>query len=401
MAAAALVGLLAAGRVGLARPCRSARLFGRILQRSDCPGAYVSWILFSRTTSILFTASHRAVVDRTPHLDPRRSFGLVRASQRTLQLKLRVADDGISQVKFRFPTTRECKHWAGRLAALVGRPDDPDAMGGEAAPSEPTTVVLLRQRPTARYQLLGTVESKAGKRRTAEAGLEVRTAMMGADAVVDLQEEFLPDFRRTVRRLTGTAVRAVDADGRFEFRSRWYAARIAWVSKWTLLLMLINLPLTVFSAVFLILLNQGRVWMMIFDTPAAPLTSQAVAANMLPQVVQSVPIIVATHAWPVVLAALTRWLRWPQLVRPLALALAAFALRPVYLLTGLVAAAFWSGGWSGLAYNSLFLLDPSNLAILVFGLFLGRAAWRADREFRRLLPDAARSRRLTGPLSVP
>ena len=234
--------------------------------------------------------------------------------------------------------------------------------------------------------------------------MKCRAAMMGADAVVDLQEEFLPDFRRTVRHVTGTAVRAVDADGRFEFRSRWYAARIAWVSKWTLLLLLINLSLTVLSVVFLIFLNQGRLWMMIFGTPAAPLSSEAVAANQLQQVVQFVPVIVAIHAWPVVLAALTRWLRWPQLVRPLALTLAFFALRPVYLLTGLVAAAFWSGGWSALAYNSIFLLDPFNFAMLVFGLFLGRAAWRADREFRRLVPDAPREspahRTLVGALTL-
>ena len=65
--------------------------------------------------------------------------------------------------------------------------------------------------------------------------------MMGADAVVDLQEEFLPDFRRTVRRLTGTAVRAVDAEGRFEFRSRWYADRVARVSGVALALLLVSL----------------------------------------------------------------------------------------------------------------------------------------------------------------
>ena len=74
--------------------------------------------------------------------------------------------------------------------------------------------------------------------------------MMGADSVVDLQEEFLPDFRRSVRRLTGTAVRAVDAEGRFEFRSRWYANRVAWISKWCSVLLSINLPLTALSFVF-------------------------------------------------------------------------------------------------------------------------------------------------------
>ena len=174
IAVAALVGLLAVGREsGWPDHVEAHFDLGLWFSGVIALSAYVAWIVLSRKTSILFTASHREVVDRTPHLDPRKAFGFVRASQRTLQLKLQVADDRISQVAFRFPTARECKHWAGRLAALVGRPDDPDAIGGEAAPSDATTVVLLRQRPTARYQLLGTVEAKAGKRRTAEAGLEV------------------------------------------------------------------------------------------------------------------------------------------------------------------------------------------------------------------------------------
>src|SRR5262249_4270111 len=126
------------------------------------------------------------------------------------------------------------------------------------------------------------------------------------------------------------------------------------------------------------------------DAPVVPPTPQAVSSNWLRQVLWAILIIAAVHAWPFGLAALARGLRWPQFVRPLALTLVAFALRPVYLMTGLVAGALLSGGWSGLIYNSLFLLAPVNLAMLVFGLFLGRSAWRADGESRRLVPDAAR-----------
>jgi tetratricopeptide (TPR) repeat protein len=43
-----------------------------------------------------------------------------------------------------------------------------------------------------------------------------------------------------------------------------------------------------------------------------------------------------------------------------------------------------------LIYHSFWLLDPVNLSVLVFGLLLGRTAWRADREFRRLVPAVAR-----------
>src|SRR5262249_25439673 len=118
-------------------------------------------------------------------------------------------------------------------------------------------------------------------------------------------------------------------------------------------------------------------------------TPLAVPPNLIPQVLGWLLIIAAVHAWPFGLATLARGLRWPQLVRPLALTLIVFALRPVYLLTGLVAGALLSGGWPGLFYTSVFLLGTVNI-MMVFGLFLGRAAWRADREFRRLVPAAAR-----------
>ena len=135
----------------------------------------VAWILLSRKASFLF----RSVLPRGRGPDP--STGppepdrlRTLASRRTLRLKRRVVDDRSSEVAFRFPTAAECKHWAGRLAALSGQTTEPAKPEINSALTEPTPVVLLRQRPTARYQLLGTVEATAGKHRTAEAGLEVR-----------------------------------------------------------------------------------------------------------------------------------------------------------------------------------------------------------------------------------
>ena len=224
--------------------------------------------------------------------------------------------------------------------------------------------------------------------------------------MVDLQEEFLPDFHRTVRRLTGTAVRAVDAEGRFEFRSRWYADRVARVSRWTLVLLAVCLLLTVVFSIFFNAIEQGRLAIMSGDSPAALMTPKALASCFFllrKRFCRSWSSSRSTSGRSV-LAALVRGLRWPQLVRPLALTLTAFAFRPVYLLTGLVAAAIFSRGWSGLVYYAAPILDPSNLSILLFGVFLGRAAWRADREFRRLLPGAARKasphRALVGGLTM-
>ena len=137
-------------------------------------------------------------------------------------------------------------------------------------------------------------------------------------------------------------------------------------------------------------IEQVRLGVMTADAPVAPLTPQTVASNLLRQTLLSVLIIAAIHAWPVGLAALVRGLRWPQLVRPLALTLVAFAFGPVYVLTGLVAAAVLSGSWAGWPIERSGSSTRRTSVILVFGLFLARAAWRADREFRRLTPDAGR-----------
>ena len=365
--------------------------------------AWVVWTLFSRKATALFTPSYRKVVERTPHLDPRPALRLDRASRRTLRLTLRAPGDCRLRVAFRFPTASECRHWAETLAALARRPADPAAPGDEVALAEPALVVLLRQRPTARYQLLGTVEAKAVNRRTAKAGLQVRAAMMGGESVVDVQEEVLPDFRRTVRRLTGTAVRAVDAEGRFEFRSRWYADRVAWVSTWSLVLLMVSLPVSVLGSVLFQAIEHGRHAIMA-GAPVAPLTPQSGTSNALWHLSGVFLTIAAIHLWPIGLATLARGLRWPQFVRPLALTLVAFGLRPVYLLIGSVAAAVVSGGWAGLAYLMLSQFDPVNLLVMAFSLFLARAAWRADREFRFLVPAAARhaplSRSIGGQLSL-
>src|SRR5439155_26402648 len=74
------------------------------------------------------------------------------------------------------------------------------------------------------------------KRQRAEVGLQIRAAMMGADAVVDVQEERLPEFRRTVWRTSGMAIRAVDSAGRMELRSRWFATQVSRLSFWMLIL---------------------------------------------------------------------------------------------------------------------------------------------------------------------
>ncbi len=151
---------------------------------------------------------------------------------------------------FRFKNRKELRAWHESLAARMPPEPQADAAalvvppssagapaeGSDLAPSpisadpriEP--VVLLNSRPGTRFQLLGMVEAKAPKRRGAAAGLAIRGSMMGADAVVDLEQERLPGFARTEHRASGMAVRAVDDEGRIELKTRWFSGQIGQIA---------------------------------------------------------------------------------------------------------------------------------------------------------------------------
>jgi tetratricopeptide (TPR) repeat protein len=101
-------------------------------------------------------------------------------------------------------------------------------------------------------------------------------------------------------------------------------------------------------------------------------------------------LIVLIHAWPFSLAVLTRWLQWPQLLRPAGVAILLLGAKPLAGLLGALAAGVLHGRWVGSTLLFLMLLDPINLAILLFALFLCRAAWRAYGRYRALVPAADR-----------
>ena len=104
---------------------------------------------------------------------------------------------GTVRHRIRFCTGKECKQWYETLCALNGGLESGAVRGEEEPPQRP--VILLRRRPSARYQLLGPVEVSRKKRWSGAAGLRVRGAMMEADAIIEVLEEQVPGFRGTVK----------------------------------------------------------------------------------------------------------------------------------------------------------------------------------------------------------
>jgi hypothetical protein len=263
-------------------------------------------------------------------------------------------------------------------------------------------VVLLKGRPATRFQLLGLVEAKGPNRRRAENGLAIRGAMMGADAVVDLNAERLPGFIRTEHRSSGTAVRAVDHEGRLELKSRWFDNQIT----------RIRIPMLIMAFFF------GGIAQYI--TGSSP-TGEASAHRLN---LKGAGDGVSLFAWLVIVGLTLGMsiLRWPQFVRPTAfcflvkavqngLAIVGSLAGIVFMILALPTVGSASAADSAAAALSAILIPATilnivvSLSFLLFYLYLGRLAWRVDQEFRRLAAESIqsatipRSRRWVGALA--
>src|SRR5262249_37565389 len=93
---------------------------------------------------------------------------------------------------FRFRSANQCKDWYAHIQQLL----ESLPSHAEEAVQKPTRpiarvepVLLLPRRPSIRYQTLGVADCTAHDRGLAEMGLKVRAALMGAEAVIDVQQE--------------------------------------------------------------------------------------------------------------------------------------------------------------------------------------------------------------------
>jgi tetratricopeptide (TPR) repeat protein/tRNA A-37 threonylcarbamoyl transferase component Bud32 len=341
-----------------------------------------------------------------------RALTQLRRSRWGNELRLRFHRAGqVVRQSFRFASGQECRQWFELLQdlkahALVDAP-------ASAAWPRVGPVVLMGRPPAMRYQVLGPVEFHDAKPRRAEVGLQVRAAMMGADAVVDVQEERLPQLAQTVHRRTGMAIQAVDTAGRRELRSRWFATQVSQLSRWMLTLVGVSFILRLVAG----LVNIWTISLSSMDGNIMPLpTGETIRGQITAFTLQTVPgqiaaitlFVALIHSWPLAVAWLTRGLLWPQLLRPAALAFLALGTWPLAGLLGWLVAGVMHGRWGGATVVFLSLVDPLNLVILLgillFVCFLSRRAWRAYGEFRKLAPDAEQdipsSRRVGGHLAL-
>jgi serine/threonine protein kinase len=324
----------------------------------------------------------------------------------------------------RFRNRRECRRWYDALSTLMSAGKSPgpaqpaldDSTSNSIQQHQSTEsvdsavdpkvepVVLLKGRPATRFQLLGMVEAKGPNRRRSENGLAIRAAMMGADAVVDLNSERLPGFIRTDYRSSGTAVRAVDHESKLELKSRWFDNQIT----------RIRIPMLIMAFLFGGLSDYVR------NNGTSPAAVTPIHPLLSPEVGSGVSL----FSWLVIISLTLGmgFLKWPQLVRPTAICFLAKSVQSGLNIAGSVAGVIvmifvLSSGKIqpldnvGAAVASVVMIPATilniivSLSFLLFYLFLGRRTWRIDQEFRRLaagtLQSAAmpRLRRWSGSLA--
>ena len=140
---------------------------------------------------------------------------------------------------FRFITSEECKTWYDEMLNVLNK--RPLTTPVPIGHPEVDPVLLLQQRPSERFQLLGQLEATSRTWSQARIEVQLSGAVLGADAVVDVHEERITDFRGSNRRISGTAIRAVDQVGRQRLKSRWFADQILSLTKFMFIIMLISI----------------------------------------------------------------------------------------------------------------------------------------------------------------
>ena len=301
---------------------------------------------------------------------------IVEAKRRgkTLQLRLAVTK-GKSVQKFKLRRRKECQAWAERLQWLIETSKKPEGDGPELpAPvaeelgePRPDPIVVLKAKPSTRFQLLGPIDVKAAKRKLARPALAIRGVMMGADAIVDLQEERLAGAYRTEFRASGTAVRAVDREGRLELKARWFDAQARSLRFGMIALASFGLFGGIIQLLSMLSIVKG-------DARLIPATTVLALVGAV---------------WMFTLSVAFGALRWPQLARPAAICFLGAASAGILSIVGSLIAAFATGQ---LVAGSIMLGFTLLGAVLMFSyfafyLYLGRRSLAIDRDYRQIVAD--------------
>jgi tetratricopeptide (TPR) repeat protein len=267
-----------------------------------------------------------------------------------------------------FPSTAQAGRWCAEVQERQQQlaPDAP-----QDDRRQPEGVALVRQVPPVAHVVLGQVECTGPSQWAADQGLQLRAGIRGADAVIEVCRQKVPGVSGG-RHVTGLAVRVEDADARNRLRMKWYDEEVCSLVNRLLLLLVIQGALLFLVSAFWSSTSG-------LQTPTGETREELLASAGLALGV--------VCAWPLVLVALLRVFRWPQLLRITGLVtLTATTGRGLTICLAHLLAVLTSG--ARLAESKIWLLfDPVDWIFLIAGAVLCVRAWRLAGNARQILPE--------------
>ena len=362
-----------------------------ILLETTCKKMKGRWTSFSEPFNIFFRgprvhltlspeaiwATYRSQLMRWPialitHADRR---------GRWLQIQLNVSQ-GKNFQRFQLPRAKECQAWLERVEGLVNETrsrathadEPPPAVSEELGDPTNDPIVLLKTKPSTRFQLLGPLDVKTPTRKLAKPALAIRGIMIGADAVVDIDEERLPGAFKTEYRASGTAVRAVDREGRLELKARWFDAQATHLRFGVIALAVFAMIGGLIQLTMQAATDSG-------DSPRV-LEVFGLAFSGI-SLLGSVGFLGLAIAFGI--------LRWPQLARPLGIGFMGSAASWVISIVATIVGGFMSLSMITASINIAGMIFSTfiTFSIFTFYLYLGKRALSIDREYRRIVADDA------------
>jgi hypothetical protein len=206
------------------------------------------------------------------------------SSGRTLSIRVPLSRGPADQF-FRFSNRDECRLWAEKLESLR-TPSVSLNLDATLVHPKSTTVPVIQRRPTERFQNLGHADGVSEDRGIANAILQVHAKRLFGDAVADIQTERLVEYGRTLWRISGSVIRAVDERGQREINMRWLDERLGTITYWFAVLTVASMAVS---------------GMRVVRVPLLYIPAFAIA-------------VVLIYIWPIVLLLALRFLRWPQLL---------------------------------------------------------------------------------------
>jgi tetratricopeptide (TPR) repeat protein len=223
--------------------------------------------------------------------------------------------------------------------------------GTETSP--PEGVALLANNSEVRHTPLGRVRFTDTSKRRADRGLQLRAALLGADAVFDVQRRRVPGEGPGARDVCGLAVRVEDGADRQQLREQWYSQDLSRLF-WTMLAV-IFCQFVVFSVVLFFL--PGAAGFPSTDTPLQRLLELLLGGAEF-------------YLWPLLMLILLRVLKWPGLLQVAALAFVTITTLRALVVFIVHLCAMPMESPNQLTPARWVLFDPFDWFLVIFGMVL-------------------------------